>query len=55
MNDEKTFQLTVTEQELNIISAAIVELPFKVAQPLIQKLQSQINSAMAAPESEGII
>jgi hypothetical protein len=43
METEKTFTLTVTEQDLNIISAGIAELPFKVSAALIQKLQGQIN------------
>lgn len=36
------FHLIFTEQELNIVSTALVELPFKIAAPLIQKINQQI-------------
>lgn len=48
MNDDKTFALTVTEQELNVISAGLDELPRKFSQPLMTKLQEQINKQVAA-------
>lgn len=40
---ETKYQLEVTEQEINIISAGLSELPFRVSAGLIQKLQQQIN------------
>lgn len=40
----KEFTLTVTEQELNVLSAGLTELPFKVVADLIKKLQGQINA-----------
>lgn len=48
--DEKNFSFTVTEQELNIVSAGLTELPFKVVASLIQKLQGQLNN-QTAPEA----
>ena len=44
--EERTFILTVTEQEINIISAGLSELPHKHVAGLIQKLQSQINNPL---------
>jgi hypothetical protein len=38
----KEFTLTVTEQELQVVSAGLAELPFKHVGTLIQKLQQQI-------------
>lgn len=42
--ETKAFTLTVTEQEIQIISAGLSELPFKAVAALIQKLQEQINA-----------
>ncbi len=36
------YSIKLTEQELNILSAALVELPFKVAAPLVAKINQQI-------------
>ncbi len=46
----KEFTLTVTEQDIQILSAALAEMPFKVSAALIAKLQSQINEQNAPPE-----
>lgn len=32
----------ITEQELHVLSAALVELPYKMSAPLIDKLNRQI-------------
>lgn len=40
----KEFTLTVTEQELNVLSAGLTELPYKICAALIVKLQGQINN-----------
>ena len=37
------YSIKLTEQELNILSAALVELPFKVAAPLVAKINQQIT------------
>lgn len=42
----REFTLTVTEQELNIVSAGLTELPYKAVAELIGKLQGQINTQM---------
>ena len=39
----KTFTLTVTEDQVNLLGAALSELPFKVSAALIQELQQQVN------------
>ena|SRR3984885_3951195 len=42
----KTFTLTVTSQDLNVLSAALDELPRKVSEPIVQKLQKQLIPQM---------
>jgi hypothetical protein len=52
----RTFNLEVTEQELNAISQGLVELPWKVANPVIQKLHGQLQAQLQpapAPAAEG--
>lgn len=39
--EEKKYRFEITENEANIVLAALSELPFKVSSPLIAKLQSQ--------------
>ena len=39
----KEFNLKLTEQDVNIIAVALGEIAFKLAHPLINKLQTQIN------------
>jgi hypothetical protein len=48
----KEFTLTVTEQELNVLSAGLTELPYKVCAALIGKLQGQINDQQAEGQPE---
>lgn len=43
---EKTFTLTVTAQDLNVLSAGLDELPRKVSEPLVQKFQKQLIPQM---------
>ncbi len=47
---DKTFTLTVTNQDLQVLSAALDELPRKVSQPVVVKLQQQLVGQMAAAE-----
>ena len=37
------YTITLTPQDLQILSAALVEMPYKVAAPLISKIDHQIN------------
>jgi hypothetical protein len=48
------FTLTVTEQELMIISEGLGNLPFKTSAAIIQKLQKQITDQQqnASPKEE---
>ena len=45
----RSFTLEVTEQELNIVSTGLTELPYKSVAELIGKLQGQINTQMQPP------
>ena len=36
------YKITLTEQDLQILSAALGEIPFKIAAPLVEKLNKQI-------------
>lgn len=46
---DKTFTLTVTNQDLQVLSAALDELPRKVSEPVVVKLQQQLVGQMAPP------
>jgi hypothetical protein len=49
---EKTFTLNVTQADLNMLAAALDEMPRKVSQPLIERLQKQLMPQMQpAPEA----
>jgi hypothetical protein len=49
---EKTFTLNVTQADLNMLAAALDEMPRKVSQPLIERLQKQLLPQMQpAPEA----
>lgn len=41
------YTLKFTEQEMGVLSAALVELPFKIAAPLIDRLNRQIAAQQA--------
>lgn len=42
--EEKKYRFEITENEANIVLAALSELPFKVSSRLIAKLQSQAQT-----------
>lgn len=49
--EPKQYSMNFTQDELNMIIAALSELPFKVSQPLISKMIKEfadINAASAA-------
>ena len=51
--EPKQYSMSFTQDELNMIIAALSELPFKVSQPLISKMIrdfADINAAEAAAE-----
>lgn len=41
----KTISITLNEQQLSTLSAALVELPFKIADPLIRHINAEIQKA----------
>jgi len=49
---DKTFTLTVTTQDLQVLSAALDELPRKASQPVVMKLQQQLMGQMAPPPAQ---
>ncbi len=40
----KQFTITLEESQLNLIAQAIMELPKRVADPLLAELQKQVNA-----------
>lgn len=46
------YTFTFNEQEINVLTSALVELPFKVVAPLIQKISQQIAQANAPAEEK---
>jgi hypothetical protein len=45
------YTLTFTEQEVQVLGAALAELPFKVSSNLISSIQNQINKQLPEQES----
>lgn len=46
------FTLSVTEEEIKVLSIALSELPYKMSSNLINKLQLQINEQINKPAIE---
>ncbi len=55
MRENMDFILTLNEQDLDIVSMALVELPYKIAAPLILKINSQISEQNKKNEEENKI
>lgn len=49
MAEQPIILLRVTGEQANIIGAALAELPFRVAAPLIQELHRQVADQQPAP------
>lgn len=43
MNTEQTYTLSLTDKDLQILAAALDEVAFKLAAPLINKINSQLS------------
>lgn len=43
---DKTFTVTVTMQDLQVVSAGLDELPRKISEPVVEKLQKQLLPQM---------
>lgn len=46
------YTLTFTEQEVQVLGAALAELPFKVSSALISNVQKQINDQITDSVTE---
>jgi len=46
------FNIELTEQELNIIGQALGEMPYRLAEPVLRKLQEQVNQQQQQPQFE---
>ncbi|WP_189556562.1 hypothetical protein [Mesorhizobium sp. M4B.F.Ca.ET.089.01.1.1] len=45
--------LKLTDEQLGVVGAALAELPFKIAQPVMAAIQAQIAEAAKQPEENG--
>ena len=45
----KTVSIKFTEQELGIVSEALVYMPFKLVAGLLNNIQNQVNAQIAPP------
>lgn len=50
MDSNKTFTLALTGAELMTVGQALGDLPYKVVQPLLEKLNAQIAAQIAPAE-----
>jgi len=48
----KSFAITFTEQQLQVLNAAIVELPYRISAPLIAHINQQIKEQQALEYDE---
>lgn len=46
------FTLTLSEDDMHVLNAALIEIPYRVAQPLITKINEQIVAAHQPPPSQ---
>lgn len=46
MNTEKTYSLSLSDADLQVLAKALDEMPFKLAAPLINKINTQITEAV---------
>lgn len=46
------YNLEFSPEELNAIANAIAEMPYKIAQPLMNTIQEQVNQQQQQPEFE---
>jgi len=52
--EPKQYSMNFTQDELNMIIAALSELPFKVSQPLISKMIKEFAEINAATATETV-
>jgi hypothetical protein len=51
----KTFNIIFNEQQLQVLSAALVELPFKLSEPVIRHINVEIQKQLGQPSGEGLV
>jgi hypothetical protein len=44
---DKTFTITLSEADLQVVNQALVQIPYKYAAPLIQKINQQIQLSVS--------
>jgi hypothetical protein len=49
---DKTITISLTVAEINVILAALVEQPFKIASPLVGKITQEAQAQLATVEEE---
>ena len=53
--EKQTFVIEFDQDQLNVILGALAELPFKVAQPLINKIVEDFNKQAMRPTEYDIM
>ncbi len=48
----QTFTINFTEAQLQVLTAAIVEMPFKLASPLVSHINSEIQKQLDAKSKD---
>lgn len=48
--ENQTFVMELTQDQINTVLSALAELPFKVAQPIINKIVEDFNKQARVPE-----
>lgn len=46
------YTIEFTEEELNAVAAAIAEMPYRMAKPLMDNIQNQVNQLGMPPQHE---
>lgn len=44
---EKTFTISLSEADFQVLNQALIQIPYKYAAPLIQKINQQIQLSMS--------
>lgn len=50
---DHVYTLKFTDAEMQVITGALVELPFKVAAPLINNINAQVRASMDVAKNSG--
>ena len=52
MNAEQTITLTLTVNEVNLVLAGLIKLPFEAVNDLVAKVRDQGNAQIPAPTEQ---